>query len=284
MNLNLIQIIFLALLQGVTELFPISSLGHTVILPALFGWGDLVRDQSFLPLVVALHLGTSIALFVYFWKDWKQVLYTLYKSIERGEVSKDSQEWSSWLLIIGTIPAGIIGVFLESFIKNLFASPVIASGFLFVNGFILILGEIIIQRRKKTSSETKTRKISSLKWQEAVYIGLAQSLALIPGISRSGSTIVAGLMIKLDHEDAARFSFLMGTPVIAGAALLEIPQLFGLGTGTLLMILFGSFVSGLAAWFSTKFLLRYFEKGTLKPFAIYCWVAGLISFLIFLVR
>src|SRR5260221_10812181 len=133
MNLNIWQTIFLALLQGVTELFPISSLGHTVIIPGLFGWGDLARNDRFLPLIVALHLGTSIALVIYFWRDWLQVILTLLNSIKRGEVHTGTEEWVSWLLIIGTIPAGLIGIFLQTPLKQLFASPVIAAAFLVVN-------------------------------------------------------------------------------------------------------------------------------------------------------
>src|SRR6266699_5648679 len=140
-NLNIWQILFLALLQGVTELFPISSLGHTVILPGLFGWGDLVRNDSFLPLIVALHLGTSVALVLYFWRDWLQVGRTLVKSVKDGEVRTGTDEWVSWLIIIGSIPAGLLGVFLESPLKKLFASPLIAATFLVINGSLLLLGE-----------------------------------------------------------------------------------------------------------------------------------------------
>ncbi len=141
MNLNIWQIIFLALLQGITELFPISSLGHTVILPGLFGWGDLERNKSFLPLIVALHLGTSIALVIYFWRDWFQVVRSVVKSVKEGEVQTGTDEWVSFLIIIGCIPAGLLGVFLENPLKLLFASPLIAATFLIVNGSLLFLGE-----------------------------------------------------------------------------------------------------------------------------------------------
>src|SRR5713226_4525120 len=151
MNLNIWQTIFLALLQGVTELFPISSLGHTVIFPGLFGWGDLVRDQRFLPLIVALHLGTSIALVIYFWRDWLQVILTLARSVKEGEVHRGTEEWVSWLIIIGCIPAGLLGVFLETPLKLLFASPLIAAAFLVVNGSLLFLGE---QMRRRTEGKS----------------------------------------------------------------------------------------------------------------------------------
>ncbi len=284
MHLNIWQTIFLALLQGVTELFPISSLGHTVILPGLFGWGDLVRDNSFLPIIVALHLGTSIALVIYFWRDWLQVILTLAKSIKEGEVRSGTEEWVSWLIIIGCIPAGLLGVFLETPLKQLFASPLIAAAFLVVNGVLLFLGERIRrlgEARKAVLSakerEKPFRPLSSLSWKDAVIVGLAQSLALIPGISRSGASIVAGLGVHLNHEDAARYSFLLGTPLIGAAALLEVPQLIGQPATVLLLIGIGMVLAGIAAYLSTRFLMKYFETGRLDPFAYYCWALGLIS-------
>jgi undecaprenyl-diphosphatase len=292
MNLNIWQTIFLALLQGVTELFPISSLGHTVIIPGLFGWGDLVHNDRFLPLVVALHLGTAIALVIYFWRDWFQVLRSIGKSIKDGEVKKGTEEWVSFLIIIGCIPAGLLGVFLEKPLKLLFASPLIASTFLIVNGSILFLGERMRRRAEikeldianldPKQREAQFRPLSSLTWKEAIVVGSAQALALIPGISRSGATMVAGLGVRLNHEDAARFSFLLGTPIIGAAALLEVPQLIGLTTSVLLLVAMGMVLAGVAAYLSTKFLMKYFETGRLTPFAYYCWGAGLITLIIFL--
>jgi undecaprenyl-diphosphatase len=292
MNLNIWQTIFLALLQGVTELFPISSLGHTVIIPGLFGWGDLARNDRFLPLIVALHLGTAIALVIYFWRDWFQVLRSIGKSIKDGEVKKGTEEWVSFLIIIGCVPAGLLGVFLEKPLKLLFASPLIASTFLVVNGSILFLGERMRRRAEikelniakldPKQREAQFRPLSSLTWKEAVIVGFAQALALIPGISRSGSTMVAGLGVSLNHEDAARFSFLLGTPIIGAAALLEVPQLIGLSTSVLLLVAMGMVLAGVAAYLSTKFLMKYFETGRLTPFAYYCWGAGLVSLIIFL--
>ncbi|HET7639865.1 MAG TPA: undecaprenyl-diphosphate phosphatase [Ktedonobacteraceae bacterium] len=292
MNLNIWQTIFLALLQGVTELFPISSLGHTVIIPGLLNWGDLVRNDRFLPLIVALHLGTAIALVIYFWRDWFQVLRSIGKSIKDGEVKKGTEEWVSFLIIIGCIPAGLLGVFLEKPLKLLFASPLIASTFLVVNGSVLFLGERMRQRAEAKElnaanldpkrREAQFRPLSSLTWKEAIVVGFAQSLALIPGISRSGTTMVAGLGVRLNHEDAARFSFLLGTPIIGAAALLEVPQLIGQTTSVLLLVGMGMVLAGVAAYLSTKFLMKYFETGRLTPFAYYCWGAGLITLIIFL--
>lgn len=292
MNLNIWQVLFLALLQGVTELFPISSLGHTVIIPSLLGWGDLVRDKNFLPLIVALHLGTSIALVIYFWRVWLQVLRSIVKTVKDGEVKRGTEEWVSFLIIIGCIPGGLLGVFLEAPLKLLFASPVVAAVFLVVNGSILFLGEQLRRRTEAKAAianldakkrEAQFRPLSSLSWKEAVIVGLAQSLALIAGISRSGTTMVAGLGVRLNHEDAARYSFLLGTPLIGAAALLEVPQLSGQSMTVWLYVLLGMVVAGVAAFLSTKFLLKYFETGRLYPFAYYCWAAGLLSLFLLLV-
>lgn len=295
MNLNIWQTIFLALLQGVTELFPISSLGHTVIVPGLFGWGNLVTDTGcggqscFLPLIVALHLGTSLALVLYFWRDWLQVGRTLLTSIQSGEVRRGTEEWVSWLILIGCIPAGLLGLFLETPLKQLFASPAIAAAFLVVNGSVLFAGERLIRSREgqarilsAKAREAQCRPLASLSWKEALAVGLAQSLALIPGISRSGVTMVAGLGVRLSHEDAARFSFLLGTPLIGAAALLEVPQLLGQPASTLLLVGIGMVLAGVAAYLSTRFLMRYFETGRLDPFAYYCWGAGLVALLVLL--
>ncbi|HZU71018.1 MAG TPA: undecaprenyl-diphosphate phosphatase [Ktedonobacteraceae bacterium] len=293
MTLNIWQTIFLALLQGVTELFPISSLGHTVILPGLFGWANIETNTAcggqscFLPIVVALHLGTTIALVAYFWRDWLQVILTLINSVKRGEVKTGTEEWVSWLVIIGTIPAGLIGIFLQDPLKQLFASPVIAAAFLVVNGSILFAAERLRQRSEVNGKfltpkerEAQYRPLSSLTWKDAVIVGLAQSLALIPGISRSGSSMVAGLGVRLNHEDAARFSFLLGAPIIGAAALLEVPQLFGQSASTWILVGIGMVLSGVAAYLSTKFLMKYFETGRLNPFAYYCWGAGIVSLIL----
>src|SRR5213596_1752122 len=268
MHLNIWQVLFLALVQGVTELFPISSLGHTVIIPSLLGWGDLVRDKNFLPLIVALHLGTSIALVIYFWRVWLQVLRSIVKTVKDGEVKRGTEEWVSFLIIIGCIPGGLLGVFLEKPLKVLFASPLVASVFLVVNGSLLFLGERLRRRAEAKMQvenvdvkerEARFRPLSSLSWMEAIMIGFAQALALIPGISRSGVTMVAGLGVRLNHEDAARYSFLLGTPLIGLAALLEVPQLIGQTAQTWLYVAIGAIIAGIVAYLTTKFLMKYFE-------------------------
>lgn len=292
---QLIQMIVLALLQGVTELFPISSLGHTVIIPGLLGWGNLLTGTScggkscFLPLITALHLGTSIALLFYFWRDWLQVGQTVVNSVKTGEVKKGTEEWVSWLIIIGCVPAGLLGVFLKDSLEQLFASPLIAATFLVVNGSVLFAGERLRRRTElhyhamtPKEREAKFRPLKSLSWQEALIVGTAQALALIPGFSRSGMTIVAGLGVRLTHEDAARYSFLLGTPIIFAAALIEVPLLINQQTTSPALIIGGMALSGVAAFLSTKFLMKYFEAGRLDPFAYYCWGVGLLTLLLFL--
>ena len=299
LHLTIWQTIALSLLQGLTELFPISSLGHTVILPGLlpglFGPSNLQTDTScpghqscFLPIITALHIGTSIALVIYFWRDWWQVILTLVKSIKEGEVRTGTNEWVSFLIIIGVVPAGLIGVTLETPLKQLFTSPVIAAAFLVVNGSVLFMGDRMRRRAIEKAQYASTiegkspfRSLSSLTWKEAIIVGLCQSLALIPGFSRSGVTMVGALGVRLNYEDAARFSFLLGTPLIFLAGALEIPQLFGQKGQTLELVFMGMVISGVTAYLSTKFLMKYFEKGTLMPFAYYCWGAGIVVLILF---
>lgn len=308
-----VQSIVLALLQGVTELFPISSLGHTVLLTALLGWGDLARGEAFLPLVVLFHVGTATALFVYFWRDWMAIIGGLIRTVISGRLDADPNGRVAWLLIAGTIPAGLLGLFLQNPLRSLFANPVVAATFLAVNGVVLLVGERA--RRDALSREspraarhaqavpvrgsggvaaatgtsvrtdtvddptTNLRPFATLGWREAVLVGLAQSLALIPGISRSGVTMVAALRAGMSHEDAAAYTFLLATPIIGAAGVLEVPKLFGQPSSTLLIALVGGVLSGIAAYLSTRFLMRYFEKGRLDPFAYYCLIAGIGSLL-----
>jgi undecaprenyl-diphosphatase len=293
MHMNIWQVIFLALLQGVTELFPISSLGHTVIIPGLlphlfppdFATNTACGGKScFLPVVVSLHLGTSVALVIYFWRDWLQVIMTIVNSVKKGEIRRGTEEWVGWLIIIGCIPGGLLGVVLQEYADKIFSSAIIASTFLVVNGSILFMGEAMRKRAEaklaisdSKEREARFRPLSSLSWKEALIVGACQALALIPGISRSGVTMVGGLSVRLSHEDAARYSFLLGTPLIAAAGLLEVPQLFGQSAQNWLYIIVGVILSGIAAFLSTRFLTKYFEKGRLTPFAIYCWAFGLIA-------
>jgi undecaprenyl-diphosphatase len=277
----------LAVLQGVSELFPVSSLGHTVLLPALLRWNVDEGSESFLAFVVVLHLGTALALIVFYRNDWIAIIRAFVASIVRGRFTDDRDERTAWLLVAGTIPVGVLGVLLESSVKKLFASPIPVSLFLFANGFIMLLGEWLRRRQHPTASTSapqikQYRRLDELKPRDGIFVGFAQSLALLPGISRSGSAIVAGLVRDLHHEDAARYSFLLATPVILAASLLEFPKLFAPDAHVVLVqAVIGGIVAGITAYASVAFLTRYFRHNDLSPFAWYCIAAGAVSFILF---
>ena len=290
------QAIVIGLLQGVTELFPISSLGHSVLVPAWLGWDRLVTAQSasesfYLAFVVALHVATAVALFVYFREDWVRIIKAFFHSI-RSRRLETVDERMAWLLIVATVPAGITGLALEHSLRTLFAKPLAAGIFLTVNGGILLVGERVRRRsavRKLIedhptvrSESEEGRRLDTLEFKEAGAVGVAQIGALFAGVSRSGITMVAGLVRGLDHEDAARFSFLLATPIIFAAGFYKLPDLAGhLGDGIRGQALVGSIFAGLAAYASIRFLMRFFESRNLTPFAIYCLVFGVISIIRF---
>jgi undecaprenyl-diphosphatase len=280
-----VQAMLLAVLQGVSELFPVSSLGHTVLLPALLRWNVDEGSESFLAFVVVLHLGTALALIVFYRRDWIAIVRALVASVVRGRLSDDRDERTAWLLVAGTIPVGILGVLLQSYVKMLFASPIPVSLFLFANGFIMLLGEWLRRRQHPatgSANDKRYRRLDQLSARDGVFVGLAQSLALLPGISRSGSAIVAGLLRDLHHEDAARYSFLLATPVILAASLLEFPKLFAPDAHVVLVqAVVGGILAGITAYASVAFLTRWFRHNDLSPFAWYCIAAGAISFLLF---
>lgn len=274
----------LAVLQGVSELFPVSSLGHTVLIPALLRWNVDEGSDSFLAFVVVLHLGTALALVVFYWRDWTAIVRAFVASIVRGRMSGERDERTAWLLVAGTIPVGVLGVLLESSVKKLFASPLPVSAFLFLNGFVMLLGEWL-RRRQHASTSHPYKRLEELRPQDGVLVGFAQALALLPGISRSGSAIVAGLLRDLRHEDAARFSFLLATPVILAASVLEFPKLFAPDAHVVLVqAVVGGVVAGVTAYASVAFLTRYFRHNDLSPFAWYCIAAGGISFVLFVTK
>jgi undecaprenyl-diphosphatase len=277
------QAIFLALLQGFTELFPVSSLGHSVLLPAVLGWGNVQKSPTFVPFVVLLHLGTATAL-VWFYRDrWVGVIRAFAVSAVRGRLSHTPEEHLAWMLFFGTIPTGIIGAVLEHPLKQLFATPLVAAVFLIVNGGIMLLSERLRGRQGNSGLQLRsdepdgTRGIADLTWRDAILVGSAQSLALIPGISRSGSTMCAGLLINMRHEDAANYTFMLAAPIIAAAGLLEVPSLFTAGGNIFAMALVGGVLAALAAYISVRFLTRYFQFGRLDPFAYYCILLGLVG-------
>jgi undecaprenyl-diphosphatase len=271
--MDIIQALVIAILQGATELFPVSSLGHAVVLPALLHWGIDQHSPEFLPFLVMLHLGTATALLAYFWQDWWAIITGLLGIGGEHQVRESRRVFV--LVVIATIPAVIVGFALEKFVRGLFGSPVIAASFLIVNGVLLLFGE----RLRKRGAD---RHLSSLTRMDALFIGCWQCAALIPGVSRSGATIVGGLLRGVNHEGAAHFSFLIATPIILGATVLEVPKLMHehVPHGVLTMSAIAAVVAGVTALLSTAFLMRYFrnhDSWALNPFAYYCILAGAAS-------
>jgi len=269
----------MGLLQGASELFPVSSLGHAVLVPSLLHWSFKLSDPSFVPFLVLLHLGTAIALLILYRDQWVLIIRAFFTAAIRGQM-RDDNERLAMLLLVGTIPAAVLGVFLESRIKALFASPYEAAGFLVLNGLLMLGFEQLRRRRERGASraeqESHFGQAERISFRAAAIVGACQSLAFLPGISRSGITIGGGLLAGLRHEEAARFSFLLATPVILGAGIVEVPQLFsgGVPVGDYVA---AAVLSGVAAYFSARFLLRYFRSGRLDPYGWYCIVAGLGS-------
>jgi undecaprenyl-diphosphatase len=289
------QAIVIGLLQGVTELFPISSLGHSVLVPAWLGWDSITKDQStespYLAFLVALHCFTALALLVYFRKDWIAIIRGFIRTVRFRKI-ETPHERMAWLLIIGTVPTGIVGLVFEHKLRDIFAKPEAAAIFLTVNGLILGLGDLLRRRvevkalvdtHAKAHSKSETgRRLDTLDFKEAVAIGFGQAGALFAGISRSGITMVAGLLRGLDHEDAARFSFLLATPIILAAGVYKLGDFTGpLGDHIRGQALVGGLVAGAAAFVSVHFLVRFFQTRNLLPFAIYCLIAGGISIIRF---
>lgn len=321
--------ILLGLLQGVSELFPISSLGHTVILPHIFGWNIHQNDPYFIAFLVALHLATALVLLLFFWHDWVRIVKGVGRSLRDRVIDpEDTDAKLGWLLIVGTIPVGILGLLLENRLRTVFASATAASCFLMLNGFLLFGSERL--RRRAPAPEPELAEMSgsreqrqepgrrailvpasamaaagggtvvehhgppllsgsatgesiradrriarSTSWAKAILIGAAQALALIPGLSRSGAAMGGGLISGLSHKDAARFAFLLATPVIGAAALLKIPELMGSqGNGVRGPALAGAAAAAVAAYVSIRFLMKFFETNRLTPFAIYSFLAG----------
>jgi undecaprenyl-diphosphatase len=294
--ISYVQATVIGLLQGVTELFPVSSLGHSVLVPALLGWHQVVASQAaqesfYLAFLVGLHVATALALLVFFRAEWARIVAALARSLRRRRIDPaDPDERLGWLLVAATIPAGLVGVAFEHALRTLFAKPLAAAVFLTCNGVILFAGErlrrradlqrdppnqAVVRGRGAGTAQRPTRELATLGLGEALLIGASQILAFFAGISRSGVTMVAGLSRGLSHEDAARFAFLLATPIILAAGVYKLPDLLGPnGNGVRGQILAGSLVAGAAAYLSVRFLTRWFQTRTLTPFAIYCLIVG----------
>jgi undecaprenyl-diphosphatase len=275
----------LGLLQGVSELFPVSSLGHSVILPKLVGWHIHQNAPYFLTFLVALHLATALVLLGFFWRDWVRIVKGLGRSLRDREIAgNDTDAKLGWLLVVGTIPAGILGLTLQDSLRKLFASPEYASIFLALNG-LLLFGAELLRRRAPVAAEDDDERIArTVGWWQSFTVGAAQAIALLPGFSRSGASMGGGLLVGLSHKDAARFAFLLATPIILAAAVLKLPDLAGhQGNGVRGPALVGALCSAFTAYLAVRFLMRYFETRTLTPFAIYCACAGTASAIYFAV-
>jgi undecaprenyl-diphosphatase len=282
-------IFFLAALQGLTELFPVSSLGHAVVVPPLLGINFQETSPAFVPVLTLLHLGTAGALIVLYRRDWARIVAGFFRAAVHGRIDDPDQRMAI-MLVVGTIPTGVIGFLLQNPLKSLFGDPRAASAFLIVNGGILFAAELFRrrdERRREAASsavlehevgDPQYARIEGLSLRTALFVGAFQAGALLPGISRSGITMAAGLVAGLRHEEAARFSFLLATPIILAAGLLEVPSL-GSDAPTALVGVGAAIVSGVVAYASARFLLRYLRLGRLDPFAYYCaalGVAGLV--------
>ncbi len=304
-DLSYLQAATIGLLQGVTELFPVSSLGHSILVPAWVGgsWGHLVTEQSksnsaqpYLAFIVATHVATALALIVFYLRAWLRILNGLWTSLVRRSIETPIERLA-WLIVVATIPVGVLGLALEHQLRVLFAKPLAAAVFLTINGIILLAGEQLIRRRRAADSVVRAASqsrsadagsarveqsedlvVAKVGWRDAVAVGIAQSFALLAGISRSGITMVAGLVRGLDHESAANFAFLLATPVILAAGVLKLPDLAKPAAAQMRgPTIVGAVLAGIASYLAVRFLTRYFENRSLRPFGVYCFIAGIVS-------
>lgn len=295
-HLSYVEAVVVGAFQGVTELFPVSSLGHAVLVPALVG-GQWAQDLNvstpgspYLAFIVGLHVATAAALLVFFWRDWLRIVAGFVSSARYRRIQTPAERLA-WLIVVATIPVGLAGVALEHLFRTTLGRPIPAAGFLVLNGVALYAGEVLRRRVSPVAGDDQPAEAEQLHTGEAIddrlaqlpmgrglLIGASQILALLPGISRSGIAMVAGLWRGLSHEDAARFSFLLATPIILAAGVYKIPDLFGpAGTGINGQVLVGSVASFVCAYLAVRYLTRYFQTRTLTPFAIYCAAAGAAS-------
>jgi len=280
------QAIVLGVLQGLSELFPISSLGHTVLFPHLFGWTNIVKWQSqpespWLAFIVMLHVGSAIGLLIYFWRDWVAIVRAFFATLGKRRIETPTERLA-WLIIVASIPVGLLGIAFEHAARVATAKPIVAAIFLVVNGFILLGAERLRRRsevralaRREGMKADGGRKLETLEYREAALIGVGESTALIAGISRDGVVMATGLLRGLDNADAARYGFLLATPIILAAGLYKIPDLLGHnGNGIRGAAVIAAVFAAVTAVFTVHFLTRYFRRGNLNPFGIYCVIFG----------
>jgi undecaprenyl-diphosphatase len=278
------QAAILGILQGISELFPISSLGHSIILPALLGWAVDQKADYFLTFLVATHFATAAVLFLLYQDDWVRIIRGTLRSIWRRSLVADPDAKLGWLLAVGTIPAGAFGLLFQKHLQELFASPTYVASFLILNGLLLYVAELLRARAKSVADiqDADQRIAAEVSWWQSARVGAMQVLALLPGFSRTGSTIAGGLMIGMAHEDALRYSFLLATPIIGAAAALKLPALFASRDAAAVeTALLGAAGAAIASYLSVRFLTRYFRTRTLTPFAIYCLFSGFFSLVFF---
>jgi undecaprenyl-diphosphatase len=269
----------LGLLQGVTELFPVSSLGHSVILPSVLHWSIDQASPSFVAFVVLTHLATALVLLGFFWRDWVYIVQGVIRSLYMRKIrAEDTYAKLGWLIVVSTIPVGIVGLLFQDSLVQLFAAPKLVAAVLILNGVLLYGAEKIRKAAPKGNGDDTA--VARLSWTQGVMIGFAQCFALIPGFSRTGLAMTGGLATGLSHENAARYAFLLATPVIFAAAVLKVPTLFIENTSVLGQSLFGAVCAAVAAYVSVRFLTKYFQTKTLTPFALYCVVAGALFLLL----
>jgi undecaprenyl-diphosphatase len=279
------QAVVLGLIQGIAEPFPVSSLGHAVVLPRLFGWNIHQNDQYFLSFLVALHLATALVLLFYFWRDWVRIIRGMLGSLVAREITPENTDGRlGWLLVAGTIPVGLIGLALQAPLQKLFASATSAAAFLIVNGLALLVFEELRARPPAPGDAEgdSDARLGRLPWLRAAGIGISQAAALVPGISRSGLSMGGGLLCGLSNEDAARFAFLLATPIIGAAAVLKMPDLLGhQGANVRGQALVGGLCAAAVTVLAVRFLLRYFTTNRLRPFGAYCIALGAVSLVVF---
>jgi undecaprenyl-diphosphatase len=280
------QAVIIGFIQGITELFPISSLGHAILIPAWLGGSlkEFISDenQTYLLISIAMHLASSVALFLVFRKRWQNLIFGSFSALKSRNFQNTQFKVLSYI-IIATIPVGILGLAFDDYFQSIFGKPEFSAIFLTINGLILIGAERLSRRdvaHELLDSDAEIDHRVNVK--SAVVIGFGQSLALFAGISRFGVTMSAGLLSKLNHSVASDFAFLLSLPVILGASIVKLPELFTTDANQLMgQIIAGSIVSFICTYISVTFLVRWFKTRTLYPFAIYCLIVGILSFVRF---